>query len=320
MKKGDKIILSSSDASGSNIARVSRWNSDGTFYKVLSLATTSLSKYEYVVEDNVEYIRFSKDSISEYNLSIKTTKAGKNLESYINERLSNIDKDEIFTDISMFSDIAVCGDSYTSGTLFSDITTIQGEYASISWGKCLERISGSSVTVYASGGADTRNWQTRSQCLPQLLSDSPHQLYIICLGINDYATYGGQKGSISDVKDDYTQNADTYYGNYGKIIAQIMAHSPKAKIILIKNWLVQSKWSAYYDFTSTPVEELAEHFGIKFIETKGDSFFESVFFADSHVNHPIEATYSGMAKRVKYLIEKNIQENYLYYRDYGFTN
>lgn len=319
LKKGDKIHLTSKDASGENVARVSKWTSGGTFISVLSLGTTTLTTYDYTATAADEYIRLCKQNTNTFIAKVAGHEAGDSLESYVERSIY----DEIYADLvdlSMFSDIAACGDSYTSGTLFSDASTLQGEFEEISWGKDLERLSGVSVSVYASGGADTKTFQTRASCLPKILSDPAKELYIIGLAINDYTTYGGNAGSINDIKEDYTQNEDTYYGNYGKIIAQIQAHAPKAKIVLVKCWLTYSPYVGMYNFSSTPIEEIAEHFGIQFIETKNDPFFASTFFKQSHVNHPIEATYSGMAKAVKRLVEMNIQSHYSYYRDYGFDS
>lgn len=323
IRKGDKITITSIDISGNSIARLSKWTSYGTFEKVLELATSVETKIEYTATDDVEYIRLCKHDSEYFNANIIGIKSGKYLERYINDKIKNIPYYEPFVDISMFSNIAVCGDSYTSGALYSNSTTPKGEFESISWGKDLERMSGVSVSVYASGGADVKLYQERWNCLPKILAENPKELYFICLGINDSSSYVDKRGTIEDVKVDYNDNPDTFYGNYGKIIAQIKEHAPKAKVILCKTWLVpgiNSQFTGIYNFSSKAIEELANHFDIKYIETKDDVFFTSDFFINSHVNHPIEATYSGMAKRVKYLIEKNIQENYLYYRDYGFTN
>lgn len=323
IRKGDKITITSKDGSSSNVARLSKWTSYGTFEKVLELATLELTTIEYTATEDVEYVRLCKQDNNNFDAYIPGVKGGIYLERYIDKKINNIPSDEPLVDISMFSNIAVCGDSYTTGALFSDSTTVQGDFESVSWGKDLERISGVNVSVCASGGADVKLYQERLNCLPKILAEDPKELYFICLGINDSSSYVDKRGTIEDVKENYNDNPDTFYGNYGKIIAQIKEHAPKAKIILCKTWLVpckQSSWANIYQYSSTAIEELANHFGIQYIETKDDVFFTSDFFIDSHVNHPIEATYSGMAKRVKYLIEKNIQENYLYYRDYGFTN
>ena len=228
-----------------------------------------------------------------------------------------------YCDLAMFGDIAVCGDSYTAGSIFTSANSgteynpsaLIGDNAKTRWGTVLGRISGSDVTTYASGGADTSTFQSRSECLPKILSDNPHELYILCLGINDrtYIT----KGTIEDIKDDYTQNPNTFYGNYGKIIAQIKEHAPNAKIVISKVFIVTYQTGAYYQWSSTAIEEIAEKFNIPYIDTADEEFFSSDFYNNNmRGGHPIAPTYAGMARGMKKLIDKCIQDNVGYFSDY----
>ena len=229
----------------------------------------------------------------------------------------------IYCDLAMFDDIAVCGDSYTAGSIFTSANSgteyntseLIGDNTKTRWGSVLGRISGCNVTTYASGGADTSTWQTRPECLPKVLSDNAHQLYILCLGINDrtYIT----KGTIEDIKDDYTQNPNTFYGNYGKIISQIKEHAPKAKIIISKVFIVTYQTGAYYQWSSEAIEEIANKFEIPFIDTANDDFFSSDFYNDNmRGGHPIAPTYSAMAKGMKRLLDACIRDNVGYFADY----
>ena len=228
-----------------------------------------------------------------------------------------------YCDLAMFDDIAVCGDSYTAGSIFTSAnsgteynpSSLIGDNAKTRWGTVLGRISGSDITTYASGGANTSTFQSRSECLPKILSDKPHELYVLCLGINDrtYTT----KGTIADIKDDYTQNPNTFYGNYGKIISQIKEHAPKAKIIISKVFIVTYQTGAYYQWSSEAIEEIANKFEIPFIDTANDDFFSSDFYNDNmRGGHPIAPTYSAMAKGMKRLLDACISDNVGYFADY----
>lgn len=45
----------------------------------------------------------------------------------------------------------------------------------------------------------------------------------------------GSVGTIDDIhNDDFTKNVETFYGCYGKIIAQVKNHASKAKLIMVK--------------------------------------------------------------------------------------
>jgi lysophospholipase L1-like esterase len=176
-------------------------------------------------------------------------------------------------------------------------------------------MTGADVTTYASGGADTNTWQSRSNCLPALLNDPAHELYVLCLGINDrtYVT----KGTIADIKEDYTENPNTFYGNYGKIIAQIKENAPNAKILISKVFIVTLQTGAYYQWSSEAIEEIANHFNIPYIDTADADFFSSGWFDNNmRRGHPIAPTYAGIAKAMKYLISKCILENTSYFADY----
>ena len=176
------------------------------------------------------------------------------------------------------------------------------------------RLYGTSVSVFASGGADTKTWQERASCLPALLNAEAKELYIIALGINDaaYTTLG----TIDDIHEDYTENPNTFYGNYGRIIDQIIAHAPKAKIALCK--VLQPRLGgAAYPYSSSAIEEIANHYGISFLETRDSDFLMSDWYLNNlGGGHPTAIEYSGIAKAVASLMEKEMYSNIAYYGNY----
>lgn len=228
----------------------------------------------------------------------------------LEQKTQEIEEKECQLSISMFSKIGVCGDSYTSGTLFNPLAEIE----EISWGKIMGRLYGTSVSVFASGGADTNTWQERASCLPALLGAEAKELYIIALGINDaaYVTLG----TIADIHQDYTENPNTFYGNYGRIIDQIKAHAPNAKIALCK--VLQPRLGgAAYPYSSSAIEEIANHYGISFLETKDSDFLMSDWYLNNlEGGHPTAIEYSGIAKAVASLMEKEMYSNTAYYGNY----
>lgn len=221
-----------------------------------------------------------------------------------------------YMSLAMFDSIGVCGDSYTAGAIFNH-SEFKGEFEHLSWGKCLERmLGGVSVSVYAQGGTDTNTFLSRSTCMPKLLNETPKNLYVIALGINDAAYV--QLGTIEDIHSDYTTNPNTYYGNYGRIIEMIKAHAPKAKIVLSKVF-APNVGGAAYPWSSIAIEEIASHYGLPYLETKNDSFLTGeVYTNDIMTNggHPTAPSYSGQAKSLKKLIELAMYNNMKYFFDY----
>lgn len=309
LRKNERISITSSDESGSAVARVSLSDNTGTKLQPINLATTEETTFNYIATNDC-YIVVSAQ-ISNVNFHI--------IKEHINipEGLSHDifeDKKETYPTVSMFDDIAVCGDSYTAGSIYKD-NSLLGDNTKTRWGSILSRLTGVNVSTYASGGADTLSYQTREDCLPKILTDSPHELYVLCLGINDKERV--TLGSLSDIKQDYTKNENTFYGNYGKIISQIKEHAPKAKILISKVFIVTLAGGGYYDYSSKAIEEIANYFSIPFIDTKDEPFFSSTYFDSSMVKgHPVAPTYSGIAIGMKKLISSCIEENPNYFNDY----
>ena len=310
---GYTISIYANGGTADTVSMLSSWSSDGnTFIK--NLHTCQGDVYE-----TIEYTAETETYLKICYLSSRGTPVVKLIKPQLTALAQEIGElkdntSNLFADISMFDDIAVCGDSYTSGEIYSSDALI-GANEKTRWGTVLSRMTGANVTTYASGGADTNTWQSRAGCLPQLLLDNPHELYVLCLGINDrtYVTLG----TIADIHEDYTQNPNTFYGNYGKIIAQIRAHAPNAKIILSKVFIVTLQTGAYYRWSSEAIEEIANYFGIPCIDTADADFFSSGWFDNNmRRGHPIAPTYTGIAKAMKYLISKCILESTSYFSDY----
>jgi hypothetical protein len=134
-----------------------------------------------------------------------------------------------------FTCFGVIGDSLASGC--SNYQNSQGTWKGkdipkFSWGKYIERKYGVECTLFTKGGATTRSWLNGEWGKSLLESSEPLEMYYIGLGNNDYYSLGASYlGSASDIHiGNEEQNADTYYGNYSKIIAAIKSKSPRAKV------------------------------------------------------------------------------------------
>lgn len=216
--------------------------------------------------------------------------------------------------VSMFEKIGVCGDSFTAGSIYYD--NQNGEiHEDLSWGKVLGRQFGIDVSVFATPGVTTKTWLSKS--LPTLISSEALPCYIINLGINDYNDYTKgiwSLGNLSDIKTDYNDNEDTFYGNYGKIICKIKEHSPNAVIILSKVW---PRNNSVYTWSSEAIEKIANKFSLPFIDTAKSKLMYSQFYKDQMVErHPTAPIYAMMASEVAGLIGKCIYDNIEYFKKY----
>ncbi len=218
-----------------------------------------------------------------------------------------------YASIGMFEKIGVIGDSYASG--FISYNNLNITNYDLSWLQIMARKNGFIGTNYASAGLTTRTWLTDTNGLTKLNNSTSENLYILALGINDAGLGSSYLGTISDINDsDPSLNADTFYGNYGKIIEAIKTKSPNAKIIMS----TMAKNSSSYEISyNEAIVNIANHYSIPIIYQYSDEYFKSSLYLNRlYVNHPTAQGYSGMAKELQRLIEECIVNNPSYFNDY----
>lgn len=320
LNRGQTIAVTAKDASGANVAKISKWTQNGSIcVGVEAVGTTIVTTSTYTASDDEEYIRVSGQESQPMDVRIITTAASNDLKKVINDEIESYD---ILAhvmpkpSVSMYERVGFCGDSYVKGSLYVNNTYI-GDRPKLAWGSCMARQYGIEAEIYASGGADTNTWQSRYDCLPLALSDTPCDLYIFCFGINDYAYV--TKGTIADITnyESYEDYPNTFYGNYGKIIEQLMAHSPNCKMILMPPY--QSKISPYYTWAKPAVVEIAEHYGIAVVDTADSLIANSVDFVNGKMldgGHPTAPTHSAMGADIANLIGVCMANNDDYFKTF----
>lgn len=217
------------------------------------------------------------------------------------------DDPDILCPMGAFSSIAAIGDSYTAGSIVKSggtwVDVPEHSYIAV-----MAKKAGIDWSNYGRGGANTRTYITLK--LPDVLAADPDDFYFLALGINDSALGSSYIGSISDIHDaDYTLNADTFYGNYGKIIQQVKDHAPNARFCMIKTPI----FLALNKELDDAIEEIASHYGFACIDPKDDHFFHSNTFYSRVSNHPSCIGYAGMAEAYERLLSKAIEKNPFYF-------
>jgi hypothetical protein len=175
----------------------------------------------------------------------------------------------------------------------------------------MARIHGTECTHFSSAGLTTQTWLTNSKGLSLLNKTDPCDIYYLALGINDSNRLGvDYLGTVADIHSESSQNADTFCGNYGKIISAIKSHAPYAKIVL---FTLRENSETRKSYNETIIE-IAKHMGIPYIVQDSDPFFTSVFYNNTMKSgHPIAITYSGMAKAYERLLKNCIVRNAGYF-------
>lgn len=213
---------------------------------------------------------------------------------------------------SLFNSIAAVGDSYTQGSYVLPSGTWKNLNEGSTWIAQIGKMYGIDWYNYGVGGASTRSYLTNG--LPSVLSGPACDFYFLALGINDgYSLGASYLGTIDDIKSNWQDNADTFYGNYGKIISQIQQHSPNAKMAMVLNMSFDAPDNDEFD---TAIKNIASHFGIPVIDPWTDPFFNSPAYTNNYGGHPTPLGYSGMGLAFSRLLSSCMENNINYFK-YG---
>ena len=294
------------------VAMISKVNDDGTYEPLVISTDSEVNDYVYTTNRETKIV-FSWSTSRGYALKINANvpEIINSLSENISEKVKNYKTTENFVSLSLFSKFGVIGDSYASGEIYFD-DSFHDVYE-ISWGQILARKTGTKCVNFSAGGLSTKGWLTNSHGLPSMLENEPQDIYYLALGINDANNYGAEYlGTVADMNEDFTQNADSFYGNYGRIIGNIREHAPNAKIIMF-TIVPTTEMKATYN---EAIIEIANHFGIPHVVQTDDVFFTSDFYTNGKVqSHPVAVVYSGMAEAFERLIKRCIVDNYEYFKD-----
>lgn len=227
--------------------------------------------------------------------------------------------------LAMFGKFGVVGDSYASGVL-EDYSHLNKDVLAsmtpemidnLSWPTMLARKWGTSMLHLAKGGLSTRTWLTDDQGLKKLNESDPQDIYYLCLGINDYFGLGD---SYLGIESDIDSGADSFYGNYGKIIKAIKAKAPLAKIIMFGITITLGDSHDRQQRFSDAQQKIAAHFGIPFISQNDDDLFDSSYYSNNlGSGHPSSYLYGAIAEAYERLIQKVVYRNRDYFYSYGWN-
>lgn len=216
------------------------FNADKLFLPDISIiGVTNKRTYEVEIPESAKYVR-----ISTYNPDIsyfaKIMFSKNNIDADISDlqvRVNALESpDDIYDgcEFALFKKWGLIGDSLSVGhTVSKDGKTTLGRNIYYSWGQYLARRIGNTCLNFGRSGVTSKLWMDTSEtyCYPRLINpDNLCQAYIIALGANDSEM---TLGSIADVNfTDMTQNADTEYGCYAKVINAVRNVSANVPIFL----------------------------------------------------------------------------------------
>lgn len=248
-----------------------------------------------------------------------------------------ITDEAVYSGIGMFQKFGVIGDSFASGPILPGTADPLNQNFSLSWGQIMARKAGVTCVNYSEGGCgtyrflDTTHRDYSTHLMGKLLADidggDKCGLYLLCFGINDsnYNRIFGNKhggleylGSSADINmSDYTQNENSFWGNYGKIIQQLKQLTPDSRLVMCTYWRENNSEDYAYNEYIEAIQQIAAFFEIPCLTLTDDSFFTSSFYINNLVsNHPTAPQYVGYAAAIDRLLSRSIVSNYNYFKGY----
>ena len=147
-----------------------------------------------------------------------------------------------------FASFTAIGDSLTAGlypATYNSDGTVKTWLSDkrFSWAAYLAKRAGANHLNYGISGITAKTWYTNANGYPLMVSDNKKtQAYIIGLGINDnaaisdsYPVVAGASVADDINTSDRTQNANSFIGDYAKIVQAVMEFAPGAKIFCLTN-------------------------------------------------------------------------------------
>lgn len=143
----------------------------------------------------------------------------------------------------IFKKVVCCGDSYTAGYIKNDSSAAIYTNEEFAWPHFMSTLTGNEWINCGCSGCTTITWQSHERGLPAAQAAGRVQAYTIGLMINDAADTENHVpvGTIDDIGTE----AQTYYGAMSKIIRELNAISPLAKIFV---FTIPNTNSLYNDY------------------------------------------------------------------------
>lgn len=275
-----------------NVAAISLTNAEGTTNKPCVIADGSAEKWYTLDVTEDGYYSVSGPSTADILVYVQPFTGAPDSERYAYLVASLIK-------------VGVVGDSLASGACVSneDGTAHYRDIYEHSWGQFMARRYGLACVNLSRGGMTAADWLTDAE-RGLIYAQKPENLcnaYIIGLGVNDTILGTGYTGTAADINPtDPAQNANTFCGNYGKIISHLKAIQPKCKIFVLTLPATDNVSKAYNEAIRAVA---ALYDGCYCIDLEGDGFYRTGFISGAgRYGHYNSVAYNAMAGHLAGLI------------------
>lgn len=201
-----------------------------------------LSNYECDIPTDASYVIVSEYGKTEYSATlIKEDNLQSRVEALEDEKQTDYTELYEGSSFGAFAKWGLVGDSLSVGHTRKADGTETGRNIYYSWGQYLARRCGNICLNFGKTGMTAKSWMSNELCYTRLINENNKcQAYVIALGINDAeqirdntGTYTNGIGSTADIDfSDMSNNADSFFGWYAKIINTINTINEKAIVFL----------------------------------------------------------------------------------------
>ena len=289
----------SSDITSEMIANLPVYSQNGLLTTYNFSATNSHGKLQTYSASGMLYYRTEEGSGEIYNWSNWVQVAD------AKDPVSQSFNVNYYHTADIFTRVCCCGDSYTSGHISTDDTTVTNE--DFAWPHYMSLLTGNEYINCGRSGANVLTWQTDPRGLPKAQSSGLVQAYIIGLGLNDTAQGTSRYVELGTPSDIGTEN-ETYYGGLSKIIRELNAISENAKIFVLTMPKPSAIGQQYNEAIRTIVTTYQDTYPVYLIDLVE---YEDLYSAPSITGDSIRGHYTAIGYHQFAEILRNVISDYI---------
>lgn len=222
------------------------------------------------------------------------------------------------TTSKIFKKVVCCGDSYTSGHIVDSNNVAHPTNEDYAFPHYMATLTGNEWVNCGSSGASSKTWLTAPRGLAKAISSGKSQAYIVGLMINDQSNSDRHVniGTQADIGTD----ADTYYGYYSKIIRELNAISPNAKIFIETCPNSSSSYIAYNQAVRDIYEAYKNTYPVHLLDLYAykDLYSNITLTSDLVGGHYTAIGYEQFAEILNYILSNYINDNIEDFQDVAF--
>lgn len=211
--------------------------------------------------------------------------------------------------MQIFPKYTTIGDSLMGGFMNRNgvsVNTATARDAGNNWVNYIAIRIGRIFTNLAVGGSTAKDWRNTHLSSANIDTDC----YLIGIGVNDHRN-ALTIGSASDIKADFNNNTDSFYGNYDYMVRQLMAWKPYAHIFCFTIPEIEGGTSANYN---TAIKEICDLYPnkvhcINLAENYADYYDVDIVNDNYTGRHFNPVAYNYMSLIIEKAINEYMEEN-----------